>query len=114
MSLIIKVELRRRNVVAATPLEDLLFAMLGSSLSLVKTLESTIGSLVETPRLVMRDPEGAHFLANLIIGLDGTCQYGSVSKIEFKTVLLEKLTGLLSLLNTLWGKVNIVPASETV
>ena len=75
MPLILEVELGRGDVVGATPLEDLLLAVLLGSLGLVKALKSTIVALIESPCLVVRDPKGAHLFHHRVVGLDGACQH---------------------------------------
>ena len=55
MSLIRELECGRGDVVASAPLQDLLFAVLLSSLSLVKALEGTVMTLIESPRLLVGD-----------------------------------------------------------
>ena len=68
--LIAEIKLRRRDIIAATPLGHELFTVLGSRLSLIKTLEGTIVALVESPGLVVGDPKRAHLLADLVVGLN--------------------------------------------
>ena len=88
--------------------------MLLGGLGLVKTLEGTVVALVKSPRLMVRDPKAAHLLSNCVVGLDGTLQDGSVGEIELVSVFLQELTGLLGLLNTSGGEVDIMPSREPV
>ena len=114
MSLIVKIKRGRRDVVASTPLQDLFLTVLLGSLSLVETLEGTIVTLVKSPCLVVGKPETVHLLSDVAEGLDGTCQIRGEGDIELEALLLEHDTGLVGLLDSLGGKVNIMPASESV
>jgi hypothetical protein len=67
VSLVGELQLGRRNVVAASPLEHLLLAVLLGSLSLVQALESTVVALVESPGLVVGDPQVAHLSTNGVV-----------------------------------------------
>lgn len=71
-------------------------------------------ALVESPGLVVRDPEGTHLLAERVVGLDGPRQHRSVGHVELEAALLQQLAGLLGLFFALGGQVDIVPASEPV
>ena len=88
--------------------------MLLRSLGLVEALESTVMALSEPPGLVVRNPEGIHRLRDGVVGLEGSRKDRGVSHIELKAFLLEEMTGMHSLLLTLRGEVNVVPASEPV
>lgn len=114
VSLIVEVELGGRDVVTAAPLQNLLIAVLLRSFELVKTLEGTIGALIEAPGLVMRDPKRIHFFRHHVVGLDGSREHRCVSKVEFETILLEQLTCLLCFFHTLRSEVDVVPSSESV
>ena len=56
VSLVVEVQQRRLDVVAATPEVYLLVSVFQSSLSFVKTLESTVVALIKSPMLVVLDP----------------------------------------------------------
>ena len=71
-------------------------------------------ALIEPPGLVVRNPEGIHRLRDGVVGLEGSRKDRGVSHIELKAFLLEEMTGMHSLLLTLRGEVNVVPASEPV
>ena len=114
VSLVVEVELGRRNVIAATPHKHLLFTMLLSGLGLVEPLEGAVGAFVKPPRLEVGNPEGAHLLGDRVVGFDSTLQHRGVRNVELKAVLLQQLTGLLGLLDTLGSEVDVVPAGEAV
>ena len=114
VSLVVEVELGRRDVVTAAPLQNLLITMLLRSFELVETLESTIGALIEAPRLVMRDPKRFHFFRHHVVGLDSSREHRCVSKVEFETILLQQLACLFCFLDTLGCEVDVVPSSESV
>ena len=56
VSFVIIIERRRRNVVASSPLKNLLLAMPRGRLGLVEALEGTVMTLVKSPVLVVRYP----------------------------------------------------------
>ena len=72
VSLVVQVQLRRRDVVAPAPLEHLLLAVLLSCLSLIEALQGAIVPLIESPGLVVGDPERVHLLHHRVLGLNGT------------------------------------------
>ena len=114
MSLIVEAQLRRRDVVASAPLQDLRLAVFLSSLSLVEALERTVASLIEAPGLVVGNEQTAHLFRDGVVSLDGTLQDGCVSQVKLEAVLLEELTSGLGLLDTLSSQVDIMPAGEAV
>lgn len=75
VSLVVEVKLGRRNVVGTTPLEDLIITVDLGSLGLVEPLEGAVGAFVQSPRLVVGDPEGVHLFRHGVVGLDGTLQH---------------------------------------
>lgn len=114
VSLIIHLKLGRRDVIAASPLENLLFAVLLGCLGLVETLEGSVVSLVKSPRLVVGDPEMTHLFSHRVVGLNGTGQVRCVSQVEFITLLQEKLTSVSSLLLSKLCEIDVMPACESV
>jgi len=62
--------------------------MLFSGFSLVKTLKSTIVSLVESPVFNHREMMAAEFISNIVVSHDCSGQDRGVDDIEVKSVLL--------------------------
>ena len=89
VSLIINVKLRRRNVVAASPEHDLFFSVLGSSLSLVKTLKSTIVPLIESPVLGDWDVVTPKLSGNIVVSHNGASEHRCECKVKLIAILLE-------------------------
>lgn len=87
MSLVVKLERGRRNVVTAAPLKHLLFSVLLGRLSLVQTLEGAVVTLVQSPGLVMGDPKRVHLSHDGVVGLDGAGEDRGMSLIELEAVL---------------------------
>ena len=114
VSFVIHLELGRWDVIAASPLENLLLAVLLSCLRLVETLEGAIVSLVKSPRLVVRDPEMAHLFSHGVVGLNGAGQVRCVSQVEFISLLQEKFASVFSLLLSKLCEVDVMPACESV
>jgi len=89
VSLVIYVNLRRRNVKRAAPNKHLLFAVFLGSLGLVETCKSPVGTLVESPRFVMRNPERVHLLGENVIGFNCTFEDRSVGNVKLKAIILK-------------------------
>ena len=88
--------------------------MLGSSLSLVKTLESTVVSLIESPVFRYWDVVATKLSGHVVVGHYSTSEHRCESKIELIAILLEKLASELSLLDSVLSKCYICPARESV
>ena len=68
MTLIIESKFRGRHIEAASPNLNLFFTMLGCSLCLVETLESSIVTLIESPVLVYWNVVATELSGNRVIG----------------------------------------------
>jgi len=72
MSLIIHFEGGWWDIIGSSPLKNLLVTILGSSLGLVETLETSIMSLIQSPVLMEWDPITIKFISDGVISLDGS------------------------------------------
>jgi len=89
VSLIIQGKLRGRHIKAASPQLHLFLSMLGSGLSLVEALKSTIMTFVKSPMLLNWDVMASELTGDCVICHNGASENGSVSKVELITFLLE-------------------------
>jgi len=108
------VDSRRRDVVRATPDEDLVLSVLVDSLLLVKALKRSIVTFVELPGLVHGNPHEVSLLEDVPKSTDGTLQQRSVSNSGLVSSSLNELSGLNDLLVALGAEGNIDPTSELV
>ena len=107
-------ERRRRGVVAPTPGEDLLLAVLRRGLLLVEPLQRTVVALVEPPVAIDRDEvEPRRIKANLR-GVDGPAQQRGMHRARQDALLAEQLAGRTGLAAPLLAQVHIGPACEPV
>ena len=102
------------NVVAPSPLENLLLSVLGSGLSLIESLQCTVVSFVQSPVLVVRNPVQVQLIGNGVISLDGSLKHGGVRDVKLETFLLEHLTSLNGFLDASFRQGHIVPPGEPV
>jgi hypothetical protein len=56
MPFVIHIKWWRWDIITSSPLENLFLSMLSSGLCLVKTLESSVMTLIKSPVFMMRDP----------------------------------------------------------
>ena len=56
MSLIVEIELWRRDIETSSPNKYLFFTVLGSGLRFVESLKRSVMPLIESPMLVVGDP----------------------------------------------------------
>jgi len=114
VSLVAHLKSWRWDVVAASPLEDLLFSVLLSSLDFVKSLEATVMTLVKSPGFVMGDVQLSHLNGDVVIGLNSALEDRGVGDIEFKALLFQGLSGSNGFGDTIGGEIDVVPTSESV
>src|SRR5574344_2297148 len=114
VALVVFLEGRRGNVERSSPLMDLFFAVLSSSLSLVESLESAIVTFIQMPVLDERDVVAVNTIENMLGGMDGSLQIGSVADIELEAGLGKKLAAVDGFFDTLFGKLDIRPAGEKI
>jgi hypothetical protein len=104
VSLIIKRELRRRNIKAASPQLHFFLSMLSSSFSLVESLECTIVTFVKSPMLIYWNVMAAKFSCNRVISHNGAGKDRSMSKVKLISILLEELASMNCFLDTVLSK----------
>ncbi|KAJ8525203.1 hypothetical protein ON010_g15912 [Phytophthora cinnamomi] len=109
-----RVEVRRRDVVAAAPLEHLLGAVLLHGGLLVQARERAVVALVEAPGLVHGDPHLVALLQHVPQRADGALEVRRVGHVEGVALLLEQLAGGGRLLVALLRELHVVPAREQV
>lgn len=114
MPLVVPVEERRRIVIAAAPLEDLIFAIFESGLFLVPALELAVVSLVQAPVLVQRDPVEVKLVCDVIECDDGALQHGRVGEVELPVFRFQSSAGSARLLDALLVERHVDPARELV
>ena len=105
---------QRGDIVAAAPDLDLGVAVLLGGLGLVEALEVAVVLLIETPALLDGNPVEVHVVEDVVEGLDGSLEVGSVSLREGEALGLEELAGFLGFGLAFRGQVDIGPAGETV
>ena len=114
MAGIVTRERGRRQVIAATPTENLFLAELRGHFGLVQPLKRAIVAFVQSPRMAHRDPHQVHRLQREPQRLDGALQHRGVGAIEGEACLLEHLAGPLCFLDATLREVNVGPAGEAV
>ena len=114
MPLIIQVELRGRNVIAAPPDLDLFLAVPGLGLCLVQPRQRTVMPFVQTPGLVDRDPDAIHGLKRQPERPDGPRQHRGVCANRSKAFCLQQLTGAPRLRFSFRSQIDIYPTGKPV
>ena len=107
-------EERRRYVVAPTPFQDLLVAVLGRGLSLVEPLEGTVVPLVEPPGVLDGDPHQVQLVEGDPERADRPFQDGREGDVERESPGLQQLAGPSGLGPALVGQIDIGPAGEEI
>ncbi|MNN46844.1 hypothetical protein D3C81_1612430 [compost metagenome] len=111
---IFQVHRRRRDVVRTAPHLDLVFAVLGGSLSLVQALQATVVALVEAPGLAHRQPILIKLGQRTLQGVDGALEHRGVGDVELQAFLAHQAAGGSRFPAPLLGQVDIHPAGEAV
>ena len=114
MALIVEFERRRGRVVAATPFEDLVLAVLLGGLLLVETLESAVVAFVESPGASDRNPQASHGIEGKICGADGPGLHRGMQHGGGHPGGSHGATGGTGLGAALLGEVGVVPTGEEV
>ena len=112
--LVVGVDGRRRHVVRATPLHELLLAELLEDLLLVLALQRAVVALVETPAALDRDPVAVGGVEREVRGGDGPPLHRRVHDVRQDRRLLELLAGADRLGPALLRQVDVDPAGEEV
>jgi len=99
-SLVCKFKSRRRGRIRSSPDFNLSFTMFFSGFSFVKTLKSTIMSLVESPVFNHREMMAAEFVCYIVVSHNCSGQDRGVDDIKVKSVLLKGSSSNSSFLNT--------------
>ena len=74
VSLIAHFQLWGWDVIAASPLQDLLLSMLLSSLNFVKALQASVMALVKSPRFMVRDVKLSHLSQDVVVSLNSALE----------------------------------------
>ena len=85
---------RRRHVVGAAPLHELLLPVLVADLLLVLALQGAVVALVEAPVSLHRDPVAVGGVQGEVGGHDGAAQHRGEELLGEDTGLLEKLAAV--------------------
>ena len=114
IALIAILECRRARIKAASPDENLVFAVFRGRLRLVEPLEGAVMALVEFPRLYDGQPLAIHFLENVVKGMDRSLEIGGVGDVEIVAFLLQEDARLLRFFMSLFGKIDVRPPGEQI
>ena len=85
---------RRRNIVAASPDQRLLLAVLGRGLRFVEALQRAVVALVQPPAFFDGNPQQVEFVAGDPAGANGALQDGGERDVEREPFGLEETPGL--------------------
>ncbi len=105
---------RRRGVVAATPLHELVFAVLRFGRGLVQPLQRTVVAFVEPPVAVHRNPVPVGLVQCHIRRGDGTPQERGVHNVGQAVEPGDQLAGAHRLGAALLGQVDVHPTGELI
>ena len=111
---VVGVQGRRRGVIATTPHQHLLVAVLLGGLGLVQALQATVVALVEAPALDHRQPDAVHLVEAVVQGVDGTLEHRGVGDVELVALGLEQLTCRHGLRHAGGRQIDVNPAGEAV
>ena len=101
MPLVIDVERGWWDIIASSPLKDLLFSVLSCCLGLVEALKSSVMALVKSPVLMMWNPPNIELICNSVICLYSSLQNRGVAYIKIETFFFQHLTGFNCLSNSM-------------
>ncbi|KAH3666073.1 hypothetical protein OGAPHI_004262 [Ogataea philodendri] len=104
----------RWDIVRSSPGLELFWTVLSQSGSLVLTLESTVVSLVQSPRSHDRDEQSSSLVQSNVGGLDGSGQLRCEKDVWLQSRLLEQLSSSCGFLLSDSRKSNVNPTSEEV
>ena len=102
------------NVVTPAPDQDLVLSVLVDGLLLVESLEATVVTLVDLPRLGDGDPHAVRLFEDVPEGADGTLLEGRKGNVGLDAGLLDELTTVGGLDVTGLAQWAIVPPGELV
>src|SRR5664280_2004083 len=111
---VLRVEGRRRDRVAAPPLEELLVAVLLRRLLLVEALERAVVPLVQAPRALDGNPELVELLEDDLRREDRARQERGVETVEAESLCLEQSSGGVRLLDAFRREADVHPSGEAV
>src|SRR5664280_1442292 len=114
MAGVLRVEGRRRDRVAAPPLEELLVAVLLRRLLLVEALERAVVPLVQAPRALDGNPELVELLEDDLRSEDRARQERGVETVEAESLCLEQSSGGVRLLDAFRREADVHPSGEAV
>ena len=92
----------------------LILSVLVYSLLFIKSLQTTIMSLVQLPSFVHRNPKTIRLIHNMVKSLDCTFQQRGVSYIRSNSFSFDKLSSLGYFFLSLGGKRAIVPSCKFI
>ena len=105
---------RWRGVIAATPDQHLLIAILLGHVGLVQTLQAAVVALVQLPGLDHGQPGAVHLVQRQPQGADGPFEHAGIGHIEFIAFGLEQAACVAGLFHAGGGQIDIGPAGEAV
>ena len=111
---VVRIQHGGRCVIAATPDQYLLVAVLPGGLSLVQTLQGPVVALVEAPVVDDRQPLAVQFIQGVPQGVDGALEHAGVAEVELIAFCFQQPACVLGLLHAGGGQVDIGPAGEAV
>src|SRR5580765_1800973 len=102
------------RIIAAAPEQNLPVTVPGSGFGLVQPLQGAVVALIQTPVVLHRHIHQIHCVERGPQCADGALQDRGIGQIESETSFLEQAASLAGLGHTLFGQIDIHPASETV
>lgn len=114
MSLVVFVQFWWRDIEWSSPNLDLFFSVLLDGFDLVESLQGTVVSFVQSPRLNDWNVVAIKLVSGIIECLDSSGQDRCVGNIELESVLLQGFTGFDGLLDTFGCKTEILPFAESL
>ncbi|CAB4372213.1 unannotated protein [freshwater metagenome] len=114
MTGIVELKLRWRNVIGATPFEDLVFAVLLGGLLLIHALQRAVVAFIEAPRPANGDPEAVHGIEGEVGGANGSGLHGGMENGGGDAGCGHSGPSGSGLGPALVGEIGVVPTSEEV
>ena len=104
----------RGDVVRPSPDKDLILSVVVDCLLLVKSLKSTVMTLVQLPCLLDRDPHKLRLFKNVPEGANSSLQKRGKCNVGLNPLCLDELTSLDDFFVSLGGERTVIPSSELV
>ncbi len=114
VALVVRLERRRRRVVAASPDVRLFDAELRGRFGFVEALQRAVVSFIQTPAAPHRDPHLIELVERQPQRSNGAFENGRVRDIELEPFVAQRASGRARFLDTLLTEIDVGPTREAV